>query len=399
MPSSPSRSAPGGLLVANLLAQIAFGLLAMTICIPSMQEWGALLDAPQSSVQLTFSGYLVAYGVLQLLYGPLSDHFGRKRILIAGLALGGLGSVLAALATDLPGLIAARVLQGAGTAAGMVVGRAMVQDLFSGPERARIMAYIGMAMGVCPPLATILGGQLHVQLGWQSNFVLVAVLSVALIVAAWRGLPDPPCSQRGDTNWLRAMLTAYARLAREPAFALYVAILSMTTATFFAFMAGAPIVLASYGVGPDGVGFYIMFVPLSYIVGNYLTTRLVSRIGERTVMRLGQASTLGGLTLMLTLGVMGLNTPLAFALPLMLLGIGHGLLMPPTLVGTVSLLPALAGAAAAVAGLMQQLMGAVGGYTVGLFGHEDGPVNLGLIMLGFAVCSLTAQLLLHRRKT
>ena len=384
------------LLVANLLAQLAFGLLAMTICLPSMQEWAAIFDASQASVQLTFSGYVIAYGGLQLLYGPLSDRLGRKNILLFGLFVAGVGSVLAALAPNLGLLTLARVLQGAGSAAGMVVGRAMVQDLFQGPARTRVMAYIGMTMGLCPPLATIIGGQLHVRLGWQSNFVLIAVLAAVLFVAAWRGLPDHQKATTVQPHWLRAMWASYARLAREPAFILYVALLSMITATFYTFLSGAPIVLGSYGVGPEGIGYYIMSIPLAYIVGNYLTSHLVHRTGERPMMRLGQALTLSGVALMLGLALAGWHSPLAFALPLILLGIGHGFLVPPALAGTVSLVPALAGSAAAVAGLMQQMMGAVGGFTVGLFPHESA-VNLGLLMLGYALCAALAHWLLHRR--
>ena len=384
------------LLVANLLAQLAFGLLAMTICLPSMQEWASIFGASQASVQLTFSGYVVAYGGLQLLYGPLSDRLGRKNILLFGLFVAGVGSVLAALAPNLGLLTLARVLQGAGSAAGMVVGRAMVQDLFQGPARTRVMAYIGMTMGLCPPLATIIGGQLHVRLGWQSNFVLIAVLAAVLFVAAWRGLPDHQKATTVQPHWLRAMWASYARLAREPAFILYVALLSMITATFYTFLSGAPIVLGSYGVGPEGIGYYIMSIPLAYIVGNYLTSHLVHRTGERPMMRLGQALTLSGVALMLGLALAGWHSPLAFALPLILLGIGHGFLVPPALAGTVSLVPALAGSAAAVAGLMQQMMGAVGGFTVGLFPHESA-VNLGLLMLGYALCAALAHWLLHRR--
>jgi DHA1 family bicyclomycin/chloramphenicol resistance-like MFS transporter len=383
-------------LVANLLAQLAFGLLAMTICLPSMQEWAGIFGASQASVQLTFSGYVIAYGGLQLLYGPLSDRLGRKNILLFGLFVAGVGSVLAALAPNLGLLTLARVLQGAGSAAGMVVGRAMVQDLFQGPARTRVMAYIGMTMGLCPPLATIIGGQLHVRLGWQSNFVLIAVLAAVLFVAAWRGLPDHQKTTTVQPHWLRAMWASYARLAREPAFILYVALLSMITATFYTFLSGAPIVLGSYGVGPEGIGYYIMSIPLAYIVGNYLTSHLVHRTGERPMMRLGQALTLSGVALMLGLALAGWHSPLAFALPLILLGIGHGFLVPPALAGTVSLVPALAGSAAAVAGLMQQVMGAVGGFTVGLFTHE-GAVNLGLLMVGFSLCAALAQWLLHRR--
>ena len=388
-----------GLLVANLLSQLAFGLLAMTICIPSMQEWGALFGEPPSRVPLTFSAYVVSYGGFQLLYGPLSDRLGRKKVLMAGLSLATVGSVLAALAPDLDALIAARFLQGAGSAAGMVIGRAMVQDEFTGPDRTRVMAWVGMAMGLCPPLATIVGGQLHVLVGWQANFVLMALLAPALMVAAWRGLPDhepPAATTTAQPHWLGAMAAGYGRLAREPAFLLHVAILAMTTATFYAFLAGAPIVLRSYGVGPQGVGFYIMCVPCSYIAGSYLATHVVRRTGERRMMLLGQAVTVGGVALMLALGLAGWKSPLAFALPLMLLGIGHGLLVPPTLSGTVGLVPALAGTAAAVAGLMQQMTGAVGGYAVGLFSH-DGAVNLGWLMLGLASTGALFHVALHRR--
>jgi MFS transporter, DHA1 family, multidrug resistance protein len=395
MTSSPPRVAPHGLLIANLLAQLAFGLLAMTICLPSMQEWGAIFGTGQAAVQLTFSGYVLTYGSLQLIYGPLSDRIGRKKVLLFGLSVSFTGSVLAALAPSLPLLVAARVLQGAGAAAGMVVGRAMVQDLFEGPERTRVMAYVGMAMGLCPPLATIIGGQLHVRLGWQANFVVMAVLAALLFVAAWRGLPDHRKVTTVQPHWLRAMLNAYATLGREPSFRLHVLLLAMTTATFYAFLGGAPIVLGSYGVKPDGVGFYIMAIPGSYIVGNYLTTRLARRISERRIMRLGQVLTVGGVALMLLLALAGLNTPLAFALPLVLLGIGHGLLVPPALAGTVGLVPALAGSAAAVAGLSQQLMGAVGGFAVGLFRHE-GAANLGWLMLVLALCGALAQWALHR---
>ena len=390
------KQRPKGLLIANLMAQLAFGLLAMTICLPSMQEWGAIFDAGQAAVQLTFSGFVVTYGSLQLIYGPLSDRIGRKKVMMLGLSVAVAGSLLAALAPDLNSLIWARVLQGAGAAASMVVGRAMVQDLFDGAERTRVMAFVSMAMGLCPPLATILGGQLHVQLGWQANFVVIAVLGGLLIVAAWRGLPDHQKPVEVQPHWLRTMGAAYMTLLREPTFLLYVAILAMATATFYAFLGAVPTVMGSYGVGPDGVGFYIMAIPFSYIVGSYLTARLIRSVGNRRMMQFGQGLTLASIVLMLVLALIGLDSPLAFILPLLFLGIGHGLMVPPSLSGTVGLMPALAGSAAAVAGLAQQLTGALGGFAVGLF-PQNGAVNLGWLMLFFASCGALAQWFLHRR--
>ncbi|MDV7392376.1 MFS transporter, partial [Arthrospira platensis SPKY1] len=151
------------------------------------------------------------------------------------------------------------------------------------------------------------------------------------------------------------MLDAYGRLLKDPRFVLYVCLLAMTSATFYAFLGAAPLVLGSYGVGPDGIGFYIMFVPGSYIVGNFLTSHLVHRLGDQRMMWMGQALTAVGIGLMLVLALAGFNSPLALALPLMLMGLGNGFMVPPALAGTVGLMPALAGSAAAVAGLMQQL--------------------------------------------
>ncbi len=385
------------MLLTNLLAQLALGLIAMTICLPSMQEWGALFGASQAQVQLTFSAFAVAYGVCQLVYGPLSDRYGRKVVQVTGLAILAVGSLIAALAQSLDVLIAGRVLQGVGSAAGSVVGRAMVQDRFEGPQRTKVMAYVGMAMGLSPPIAAVIGGHMHVRFGWASNFMLVTAVTLVMLVAAWRGLPGRTTAAPPDGHWLGGMLSAYASLLQQKSLVLYVLILCMSTAAFYVFLSGAPIVLGSYGVGPDGVGWYLMAVPLAYVTGNFLTSRLIHDKGERWVMALGQVATVAGLSLMLGLVVVGLDSPLAFSVPLMLLGIGHGFLVPPSLAGTVGVVPALAGSAAALAGLTQQLMGAVGAYSVGLVSHQ-GSRNLGLLMLGFTLCGLAAHLALRRQR-
>ena len=383
-------------MVVALIAQIAFGLIAMTICLPSMPDWGRAFGASTAAVQLSFSGFVLTYGVLQLLYGPLSDRLGRRPVLMAGLAVAAAGSVAAALATSLPALVAARALQGAGAAAGMVVGRALVQDLFQGAERTRVMGLVGMAMGLCPPGATLLGGQLHERLGWAASFWCVAALALALAVVSWRLLPadrGQPASQPASQPWASTLASAYARLLRERAYLRLVSILGLTTATFYAFLGGAPQVLAAMGVGPAQMGWVIMAVPLSYIVGNGLATRWARSLGDRQLMRWGQLCSVAGLTLGLAAALSGLpalSGPVAFAAPLALLGLGHGLLMPSTLAGTVGVVPALAGAAAAGAGLTQQLMGALGGYAVGFVLHAQAAGMLAL-MLAFALLSAVVQ--------
>jgi DHA1 family bicyclomycin/chloramphenicol resistance-like MFS transporter len=384
-----------GWLTTIVVAQLAFGLVAMTISLPSMQDWPATFGASQAAVQLTFSGYVFAYGVLQLVYGPLSDRLGRKPVLLFGLGLAVLASLLALFAPNLPVLVAARVLQGAGCAACMVVGRALVQDHFTGSDRTRVMALVGMTMGVCPPLATLVGGQLHVRWGWQANFALLTLLAAGMLLATWRVLPGgKPQGVAPGKGW-GELFAGYAQLLREPAFLLYVVLLSTTTASFYSFLGGAPLVLGRYGVTPEKIGWYIMCIPGAYILGNWLTSRFIRRFGDRILMGVGQAATVAGISLALALGLGGWNSPLSLALPMILLGVGHGLLVPPTLTGTVGLVPALAGSASAVGGLMQQLTGATGGFLVGLMPHE-GQVNLSLVMLGWTLAGLTAHVLLFR---
>ena len=391
-----THPAPSPALIAQILGQLAFGLLAMTLCIPSMAEWGSTFDTSQAMVQLTFSGYVAAYGMLQLVYGPLSDRLGRRRVLLAGLAVALLGTLLAAMAERIEVLVLARTLQGAGTAAGMVVGRALVQDLFEGPARTRMMAGIGMTMGLCPPAGTLIGGQLHEAFGWRAPFWLTLAMGLVLALAAWRGLPRSSVVPGDQPHWLAATGRAYARLWRENGFIAYVLLVGGATATFYAFLAGAPLVFTQQGVTPGRIGLYVMCVPLAYIGGNFATTRLARRLGDRRMIGIGQVFSLAGVGLTLALALAGWNHPLAIALPLMLLGIGHGLLMPAALAGTVGLVPALAGAAAGVAGLMQQLLGALAGWAVGLVPSTDAR-GLALLMLLLTTASVAAFFTLRRR--
>ncbi len=384
-------------LTITLVAQMALGLLTMTINLPSMLDWPRIFGATQAQVQLSFGAFVAAYGAAQLVHGSLSDRIGRRPVIMAGLFICLAGSVLGAFADNVWSLTIARALQGAGAAAGMVVGRAMVQDFFNGADRTRMMAFVGMTLGVCPPVAMVIGGQMHVRLGWQSCFVLIAALTVLALVLAWRILPAPAPVAKEDRQGagLTTILANYGELLRNPSLLLYVVILASAAATFYAYLGGAPLLLARYAVPPEQIGWYMMSVPLSYIAGNILTTKLVHACGERSIMNMGQTITLGGLSLVLLLGLAGVNTPSALALSMILLGIGHGLLMPPALSGTVGLVPALAGSASALAGLLQQMTGAFGGFAVGLVSH-DTSVNLGAQMTGWALIGVVAQYFLYR---
>jgi len=339
---------PGIGMRINLLCQIAIGILAMAASLASMPDWIETFDSTQERVQLTLAAYLLMFGFAQLIYGPLSDNFGRRRLLMIGTTMGLIGSLLAAFAPTLETLIFARALQGAGMSAGMAVGRAMIQDHFVGPARTRMMAYMGMVMGLCPPGGTLLGGFLHVQVGWRYAFLAIALISLVLLIAAWFGLPADKAKSKAH-------------------------------------------ILDAYGVTADRIGWYILFVPGAYILGNLLTSRLVSRYNDAMLMWWGQITTLLGVVAVVVLAYNGVYHPLAISIPLALLGIGHGLLMPPTLGGAVGAVPALAGAGAAMAGMLQQMTGALGSVITGYLDLSNA-LGMGLLMLLLTVLAILAQL-------
>ena len=321
-----TRPTSSRLRVANLMAQLAYGLFSMTICLPSMQEWGAIFAAGPSQVQLTFSGFALTYGALQLVYGPLSDRQGRRRLLLVGLALAGTASLAAVFATSIEALIAARVDAGRG-----VRRRHGARPRRRAGSLHRPRAHAGD--GVCRhgdgPVPAFghrgrraaarplrLAGELHTARG-------VAVL---LMLAAWHGMPAQRTPASAGTHWLRAMGASYARLMREPAFVLNVMVLSLTVGAFYVYLGGAPLVLGSYGIGPASVGFYIMVPPLSYIARQlpHEPARAPHRRGPRAGGRAGRDDRRHRADDRPR--ARGLAHGWSFTLPLVLLGIGHGLL-------------------------------------------------------------------------
>jgi len=370
-------------LAALLVAHVAFGLLAMTICIPSMQDWLGQFAATQTAVQVSFGGYIAGYGFLQLVYGPVSDRIGRRPVLLAGLFIACSASLMAALANELWLLNLSRVVQGAGCAAGAVVGRAMVQDLFQGTGRTRVMAWIGVAMGVCPPVAMLIGGYMHASYGWRANFILLAGLAAVLTLITWRLLPreDRNASGAMERRSWRHVMHDYGSLFKNADFRAYIWILAGAVGTFYIFLGGAPQVLANYGLQPQEIGWYMVFPSVAYIFGNLSLQRLL-RLGvpERRLMHVGQLLGVLGPALVFVGALIGLDTPAAAVVPMFLLGFGHGLLIPPALVATVALMTGLAGAAAAVVGVSQQLVGALGGVVVGWL-PLTGAAYFGALML------------------
>lgn len=381
-----------------LVGNVGIGLMAMTICLPSLPAWETVFSATTADVQLTYSAYLLAFASMQLLCGPLSDRFGRRPVILAGLVVVIAGSILAALAPTIEILIAARAIQAGGATAGMVVGRALVQDMFDGSDRTRVLAYMGIVMGATPPIFVLLGGYLHAYVGWQSTFVFVAGAAVLLLTASVFVLPGSHRQIERSVAPRQGVLSVYAMLLRNRPFLLYALAIAGCSTGFYAFLAGTPTVLNRLGVAPESVGWYILFTTGSYIVGNFLTTRIVHRVGERRLLGIGETVAMVGPILALAIGLSGNDSAVIFLLPLILMGFGHGLVIPPSLTGVIGQYPAHAGAAAALSGAMQQAGGAIAAYALGLFAVIS-QATMGIVLVAVSCVAAAAVVGLLLRRT
>jgi MFS transporter, DHA1 family, multidrug resistance protein len=344
--------APGSLLPV-LVATNSLGLAATSIYAPSLPAIARALHVSAAAAQNTITVYLVAYGGGMLLLGPLSDHLGRRRLLIAGTALFALGSTLAALANRIDVLILARALQAIGACAGMALGRAIVRDVFSHTDTARVMAVISVALGMTPILAPLLGGYLQVWWGWRASFVFLALAGAGVLaVVLWRVPETKQAHAHGTPK--PALLAGLLRLLRERRYLGYALVIGGTSSMFYAFLTAAPLILITrLGVTPDAFGRYIVLGTSGSVVSSVWSRHQVGKVGIDYLIRVGVAALfLAGLLLAL---LASFAHPWALIAPLFLVALGTGLCLPNANAGGLGILPAFAGAAAGLLGCIQMV--------------------------------------------
>jgi len=225
--------------VSLLVAATATGPLALNVFVPSMPALPAAFGTGHATVQLTLSLYLVGVAVGQLAYGPLSDRFGRRPVLLGGLGLYVLASIACALAPSIGLLILGRVAQALGGCAGMVIGRAVVRDAWDRDEATRVLALVIAGMALAPMIGPVLGGFLDEWAGWRAGFVLLVGFGAVVLLAGLRALPE---THRDRTPFPgpAALVAAYRALGSKPLFLGNALATATATAAFFAFLSGAP---------------------------------------------------------------------------------------------------------------------------------------------------------------
>lgn len=374
-PVLASGRAPFGLLVAVT----ATGTLAMHILIPVLPLAAVDLGVSRGAIQQAITLYLFGIAGGQLLYGPVSDRFGRRPTLIISLALYIVAGLIAGWAATLATLLMARVVQAVGGCGGLVLGRAIVRDSAGPGEATSRMALLTMVQSLAPGVGPAVGGFLGAWFGWRSIFVMLVALGAVTLTGVILLLPETAAS-RGSGR----MLGSYIRLLRSRVFCGYMFGGAFTSTTFFAYLTTSPFIFTNMLHRPaTEIGLYYLVVMAGVPVGSFSASRLVRRVRPVLLLRLTSAIALAGAALFFIVAASGHVTVLTVLAPMILFSIGVGAASPVAITAAISTDPHMIGAASGLYGFVQMANGALCTLAVGFI-----PVNPALAAASVLVAGL-----------
>ncbi|HEY6780171.1 MAG TPA: multidrug effflux MFS transporter [Thermoleophilaceae bacterium] len=373
-------------LVLLLGALSAFGPISMDTYLPGLPQLADDVGASAAATQLTLTTCLIGLALGQVIAGPISDALGRRRPLLGGLALFTLASLLCAAAPDVWTLAAARLVQGAAGAAGIVIGRAVVRDLHAGSELARFLALVLIVNAVAPIAAPVVGGQLLHVTDWRGIFAVLAGIGVLLLIWTALTLRESLRPQLRHRGGLTATLSVFSRLLGDRRFLGYVLACGFVFAAMFAYIAGSPFVLQElYGISEQAFSLVFAVNAAGIMLLSWIGGRIVERVGPAAVFGSGLAlQVVGALAL---LAVVAMGGGLAAVLVCLFCVVASiGLVFPTATALALADHPDAAGSASGLLGVCQYLLGALAAPLVGL-GGENSALPLGIVI---AACSLAS---------
>lgn len=379
-------------LIAVLAVVAGMGPMAIQIVVPLLPRIEATFGAGPAFTQLALSGALVAMAVAPLGYGPAADRFGRRPVLLFGVGAFVVGSALCAWAPSATVLILGRLVQATGGAAGAVISRAILRDLYSREESARLLGYMLSLVVLAPLLSPVLGGLLADWFDWHWAFAFTLGLGAAALVCTWFAIPETRAPRPG-VAFFREMRSAFPLLLRMPAFLAYAAYAAGGMGSFLAMAGGVPFLGARYfGWSPSQFAVHYMVMPASFMVGTFLSARLTRHIGIDRMIRYASAGGAVAALFIPAFFAAGYVTPWAIFVPGCLMGICHGLAMPNAQAGGVSVNPSIAGSASGLMMFLQMTGGAVFAQAAGMLPH-DAPLAMAVLIAAaatLAACGFSA---------
>ncbi|HUB10867.1 MAG TPA: multidrug effflux MFS transporter [Acetobacteraceae bacterium] len=340
-----------------LVTLTACGTLGMHMIIPALPATAASLRVGAGTIQLAITLYLVGLAIGQLIYGPISDRFGRRPVLLVGLGLYTVAGFAAAAAPFAAALITARVFQSLGGCAGMVLGRAIVRDTASADRAAAQLALLTLAMSAVPALAPAIGGYATAWFGWRACFALLAALGGVTLVLTWALLPET-LGPRDGGRGARSLLFSYLRLLRSRAFCGYAVGGACKTTSFYAFMSASPFIFEHrLHRGPQEVGMYYLLLMCGVALGGLIANRVAGRIPTRTALRVANGLAITGASAFALADLVGWVSVSTMVAPVALFMVGAGMASPFAVAGAVSVNPLAIGAASGLYGCVQMTYG------------------------------------------
>ena len=333
--------------ISTLILVAGLSALTMNIFLPSLPGMAAWFGVPYGTMQQSVALYLALSALLQIVIGPLSDRYGRRRVLIASIGLFLVATVGTLVAPNATAFLIFRMMQ-AVVAAGMVMSRAIVRDVVADAQAASMIGYVTMGMSVVPMIGPAIGGFLDEAFGWQASFALLLGLGLVVFVLILADL--------GETATLRPVsvgdqMRQYPMLLRSQRFWGYCLSAGFASGTFFAFLGGAPYVGEQvYGLSSSRIGLFFAITAVGYAAGNFLAGRYSVRVGLNRMMLIGNLVSTAGLMVLLVLTLVGLSGPGVFFGMGIFMGAGNGIALPNANAGILSVRPDLAGAAAGLGG-------------------------------------------------
>lgn len=390
-----AASRRGTRLVVILGALSTFGPLSIDMYLPAFPQIADELGASASGVQLTLSACLLGLAFGQVVAGPLSDTFGRRRPLLIGVGGYAAASLLCALAPSLLMLTMLRWVQGLAGAAGIVIARAVVRDLHSGAAAARFFSLLMIVSGLAPILAPIIGGQVLQFASWRGVFVILCLIGVVLLGLAALGLPETLPAEDRHAGGLPATLATFRRLLADLSFVGYAAACGLAFAAMFAYISGSSFVLQElYGVSPQRYSAIFGMNAFGLMAAGQINARLVGRFSPQRLLIVGLTATAGGGAALLAV-VAGDGSLGGVAIALFLVVASLGFVLPNATSLALSGHPRTAGSASALLGVLQYAVGAAAAPLVGLGGRSAAPMAIVIALCG--VSALAVGVLVTRR--
>lgn len=381
--------------LATLILMAGLSALTMNIFLPSLPGMAAWFGVSYGLMQQSVALYLALSAALQILIGPLSDRYGRRKVLLWSVSIFLLATLGTLAAPNATVFLICRMAQ-AVIASGMVLSRAIVRDVTSDAEAASMIAYVTMGMSLVPMIGPVIGGVLDELLGWQANFALLLILGALVLALCWADLGET--AELQDVSILGQM-RRYPELLRSRRFWGYTAAASFASGCFFAYLGGAPYVGTEiFGLSSAHIGMLFALTAVGYAAGNFLAGRYSVRIGMNRMVLTGTLITTSGLLVLLALTLAGLSGPVVFFGLTVFMGIGNGVCLPNANAGILSVNPKLAGSASGLGGALIIGGGAGLASLAGVL-LPPGATELPLIllMLGSSLASVLAILFVIRR--